>query len=185
MPGNRGIDLKMCKEWILLKQDREKAFQKRHILDMERWSEKTKMLPPLSIGSDVMIQNQTGPRAKRWDLSGKVVENLGHESYMIKIDGSGQLSKRRRQFLRLIHPFPRESNCQTQDQVEALLSPNQNLMAWRSVRIQKQQQSLVASISHEKDQRSHGVSTQWTGGGSGSGSSKSELVDARTLTLSI
>ena len=39
------------------------------------------------------------------DISGTIVENLGHSSYLIKLDGSGRISKRRRQFLRPIDPY--------------------------------------------------------------------------------
>ena len=52
-----------------------------------------------------MVQNQKGNDPLRWDKSGTVVESLGDQQYNIKMDGSGRLSLRNRQFLRRIEPF--------------------------------------------------------------------------------
>ena len=46
------------------------------------------------------MQNQTGNYPKRWDRSGTIVDVLGHDSYLVKIDGSGRLTQRNRRFLR-------------------------------------------------------------------------------------
>ena len=51
------------------------------------------------------IQNLVGTRKLKWDLSGTVVEQTGPDSYFIKMDGSGRLSKRKRQHLKIIVPF--------------------------------------------------------------------------------
>ena len=100
----------MRKEWVLLKEEREKAFKKRHLVDFERWGRGTKELPPLKVGQDVLVQNQVGPRANKWDHSGRVVEVLDHESYCVKIDGSGRVTKRRRHFLKAIRSFTYQDN---------------------------------------------------------------------------
>ena len=73
---------------------------------MERWSAQTKGLPALKVGQHVNIQNQrgTGKIAKRWDRTGVVVEDLGHNKYRVRIDGSGRVTDRNRQFLRLFKP---------------------------------------------------------------------------------
>ena len=39
------------------------------------------------------------------DRSGIIAENLGYQQYTIKMDGSGRVSLRNRQFLRKIEPF--------------------------------------------------------------------------------
>ena len=59
-------------------------------------------MPPLSLSVDdrCYVQNQAGNFPKRWDRSGTIFEDLGHDSYSVKIDGSGRLTKRNRQFLR-------------------------------------------------------------------------------------
>ena len=46
------------------------------------------------------IQNQAGPRAKKWDKTGVIVETRDHDQYRVKVDGSGQTTLRNRQFLR-------------------------------------------------------------------------------------
>ena len=59
-------------------------------------------MPALEVGDLVSVQNQTGPRAKKWDKTGVVVETKPNDQYRIKIDGSGQVTLRNRQFLRKI-----------------------------------------------------------------------------------
>ena len=46
-----------------------------------------------------------GPHKNKWDVSGTVVESLGFDSYHVKMDGSGQVTKRNRRFLRPILPY--------------------------------------------------------------------------------
>ena len=67
---------------------------------LEKYSNPNIPLPPLVVGDKCYIQNQVGNHPKRWDRSGKVVEVLGHESYRMKVDGSGRVTCRNRQFLR-------------------------------------------------------------------------------------
>ena len=67
-------------------------------------SEHTKTLPVLRVGDVVLVQNQTGPRSNKWDQSGVVVELNGYDQYRIKMDGSGRVSLRNRQFLKKIVP---------------------------------------------------------------------------------
>ena len=92
-------------EWQRILNDREKLLAKRHLLSQEKWSQGTRHLPPLKLGQHVIIQNQTGPKAKKWCLSGTVVEIDNNETYIIKMDGSGRLSRRRRPFLRAVKVF--------------------------------------------------------------------------------
>ena len=47
-----------------------------------------------------MIQNQNGRFPKKWDKSGIVVEVRSNDQYTVKVDGSGRLTLRNRQFLR-------------------------------------------------------------------------------------
>ena len=70
--------------------------RKRIFKGAERWTEHTKDLPPLAIGSKVLVQNQygAGKISKRWDKSGMVLEDLGFNKYRIKIDGSGRITDR-------------------------------------------------------------------------------------------
>merc|ERR1711888_269155 len=88
------------------RDSRELAMKHRLHLGMERWSAQTKGLPALKVGQHVNIQNQRGvcKIAKRWDWTGVVVEDLGYNKYRVRIDGSGRVTDRNRQFLRLFKP---------------------------------------------------------------------------------
>ena len=92
-------------DWVLTKDAREKALAKRHRLREEELGQHTKALVELSPGDVVQVQNQTGPHANKWDMSGVVVESLGFDSYVVKVDGSGRLTKRNRRFLRPIRAY--------------------------------------------------------------------------------
>ena len=84
----------------------------------ERWSQHTRDLKPLEPGMKVIIQNQhgAGKIAKKWDRTGLIIDDLGHNKYRIKVDGSGRVTDRNRQFLRQftpstpVQPGPRPGN---------------------------------------------------------------------------
>ena len=80
--------------------------KKRVMRGQEKWTEHTRDLPALSPGSRVLIQNQygVGKAAKRWDKSGLVLEDLGYNKYRVKVDGSGRVTDRNRQFLKQFTP---------------------------------------------------------------------------------
>ena len=59
-------------------------------------------LPELEVGDMVQIQNQKGNDPKRWNKSGKIVEKLNFDQYLVKIDGGGRLTRRNRRFLKKI-----------------------------------------------------------------------------------
>ena len=59
-------------------------------------------LPELKVGDMVQIQNQRGVDPKRWCKSGKIVEKLNFNQYLVKVDGSGRLTRRNRRFLKRI-----------------------------------------------------------------------------------
>ena len=82
---------------------REVALARRHQLREEALSEHTRKLPILDKGDVVQVQNQTGPKANKWMLSGIVVEVLDNNHYRVKMDGSGRVSLRNGQFLKRIH----------------------------------------------------------------------------------
>ena len=76
----------------------------RHATEMEALLRHTKKMPPMKVGNSVRIQNQTGNAPRRWDKSGHVVEVRENDQYAIKIHGSGRVTHRNRQFLRLYVP---------------------------------------------------------------------------------
>ena len=66
---------------------------------------KAKLLKPLTVGQVVQVQNKRCPHSNKWDLSGTITEVLPFNSYLIKMDGSGRVIKRNRQFIKPIVPF--------------------------------------------------------------------------------
>ena len=92
--------------WVNSRETRELALRNRLIRNAERWSSHTRDLHPLQPGTKVMIQNQhgAGKIAKKWDKTGLVLENLGYNKYRIKVDGSGRVTDRNRQYLRQFSP---------------------------------------------------------------------------------
>ena len=91
--------------WRKTLSAREEALKVRHLKKAEDWSRGTSKLPPLKVGDVVWVQNQIGPRPKKWDRSGTVVEVRQFDQYVVKIDGSQRTSIRNRKFLRKIEPF--------------------------------------------------------------------------------
>ena len=91
--------------WRLTAEQREDAHAKRHIKMAEALTAKTKHLLPLAVHDSVSIQDQTGNTPRRWSKTGKIVELLGHDSYLVKVDGSNRVTKRNRQFLRKLSPY--------------------------------------------------------------------------------
>ena len=83
---------------------RELAHCNRHMRIAERLSEHTRHLPPLKVGDHVPIQNQIGPYPRKWDKTGLVIEVRQIDQYVIRVDGSGRVIIRNRQFLRKFTP---------------------------------------------------------------------------------
>ena len=99
-------DFSPSEVWIDNREKRELAMRKRIMRGTERWTEHTRDLPALNPGTRVLIQNQygAGKVAKRWDKSGLVIENLGFNKYRVKVDRSGRVTDRNRQFLKQFTP---------------------------------------------------------------------------------
>ena len=87
-------------EWILTQERREELLSRRYELMGDRLKLGTKVLNKLKIGNIVSLQNQAGPRAKKWDKTGVIIEVLPFDQYRIRVDGSGRVTLRNRQFLR-------------------------------------------------------------------------------------
>ena len=69
-----------------------------------RWSEHSKVLPPLSIGKWVQLQNLKGSHPLNSDYSGEIVGRHNVNSYAVKVNGTGQITFRNRASLRKIPP---------------------------------------------------------------------------------
>ena len=91
---------------------KEAALRTRFTRTSEALNEHARTLRPLKPGDKCFVQNQTGNAAKKWDRTGTVTETLGHDQYVIKIDGSGRVTKRNRRFLRAFTPATSRMGCE-------------------------------------------------------------------------
>lgn len=94
--------------WRNAWKQKEEALRQRFHRSAEDRNTHAKSLPSLQIGDRCYIQNQTGPHPKRWDRSGTIVEDHGHSSYTLKVDGTGRVTRRNRQYLRKFTPASTE-----------------------------------------------------------------------------
>ena len=92
--------------WIKAAEKREESAAQRNAKLIMRYNANANSLTPLDIGDSVAVQN----KQKRWDKLGQVVEVLPDRQYLIKVDGSGRVTKRNRKFLRKIHPCLRKGH---------------------------------------------------------------------------
>ena len=83
---------------------REQALRNRRMRTAEQLSEHTRRLPPLKVEDQVRIQNQLGPHPKKLDKTGSVIEVRQFDQYVLRVDGSGRVTVRNRQFLRKFIP---------------------------------------------------------------------------------
>ena len=97
--------LDLRSDWQRAAKLREECFMKRHYAKCEDPPSKGKLLPPLIPGDTVYVQDQDGRTPRQWNKSGKVLEALPHDSYLIRIDGSYNTTRRNRKFLRKFVPF--------------------------------------------------------------------------------
>ena len=94
----------MGQMWGSLSKARELALAKRNTRATMEWTKRTRTLPDLMMHDRVMIQKQVGNSPKRWDKPGVVVdlESKGFDQYMVKVDGTGRLTRRNRKYLRRV-----------------------------------------------------------------------------------
>jgi len=92
------------KTWQDNLAQRETALRHRHSLAHHRRSEYTRALSPLKIGDRVLLQNRTCHYSNQENRTGVVVEVIQYHQYQTRVDGSGQLTLRNRQFLRRFIP---------------------------------------------------------------------------------
>ena len=72
----------------------------------DRLSRGARELPPLKPGDQVQVQAQHGNTPRVWSKTGVIVDVGEFDSYVVSLDGSRQLTKRNRKFLRKITPLP-------------------------------------------------------------------------------
>ena len=104
---------------------KEDALRTRFLKTSEALNEHARPLMPLRTGDKCFIQNQTGNNPTKWHRTGTVVEVADHDQYIVKVDGSGRLTKRNRRFLRVFKPAsmtiesaPKSYMCETPINIE-------------------------------------------------------------------
>ena len=93
-----------AKRWQSAWAAKEDALRARFVRTAENINQRSRHLSPLNLGDKCFIQDQTGKLAKTWHCTGTVVDVLPYHKYTIRIDGSGRLTNRNRQFLRRYEP---------------------------------------------------------------------------------
>ena len=84
---------------------KEDALRARFIKTSEKLNMHARHLPPLAPGDRCFIQNQVGNSKRRWHQTGTVVEVQPFDKYGVKVDGSGRVTYRNRQFLKKFTPY--------------------------------------------------------------------------------
>ena len=80
--------------WTKSVQQREAELFSRYAKSGKIWAEKSKAKLELMVGQHVYVQEQTGTNKGKWLKSGTIIDNVGHEPYYVKLDGSGRITKR-------------------------------------------------------------------------------------------
>ena len=93
-----------AKDWSVTQEYRERTLALKRDSDNKRWSQKTRDLDTLEIGTPVAIQNQTGSNPTKWDKTGVILENKPHSQVLIRVDGSRRVTMRNRRFIRELNP---------------------------------------------------------------------------------
>ena len=89
---------KVDMHWRKALRDRELKVAESHRGTMARDGAR-RTLTPLQPGTEVRVQNQAN---REWDRTGIVVQVLRHRQYIVRLDGSGRLSRRNRAHLKPI-----------------------------------------------------------------------------------
>ena len=92
------------RDWRQAADARAEAYSHRKFTMQDKLSQGAKHLHPLKVGDHVLIQDQHGNNPKQWTKTGVVTEVGPYDSYLVSVDGSRQVTKRNRRFLRLIKP---------------------------------------------------------------------------------
>ena len=90
------------KEYVMEWKERELVAAKSVKYMSAAYDKGSRLLPTLSVGDFVRVQNQTPSRTTKWDKSGRVTKDLGNRQYEIMMDGSRRVTMRNRRHLRRI-----------------------------------------------------------------------------------
>ena len=105
----------VSRNWRKTLMDRERAMADSNRKIMERY-ENNKVLPPITVGTKVHVQNHAN---NRWDRTGTIAEILPFRQYTVHMDGSGRLTKRNRRHLKTKVSQPGAAEATPDDPSEA------------------------------------------------------------------
>ena len=153
-------NLKLRPEWMLTSEMIERALARRHLSRHTDLSKNIKELKPLAQGDVVQVQNQRGNHANKWDLSGTVMEVQPFDAYLIKMDGTGRVTKRNRRFLKPIIPF----HASNHHQEKLPLQQFDNNLARRPINTDAMTAAADKSLANRlPDTDTHNTEIQMTG----------------------
>ena len=89
--------------WAKTIQERERAMTRSMMREKDVYDIHAKQLPYLRTGNHVLIQD---PVTKMWDRSGIVMERYPYRQYLVKINGSGRMTRRNRRHLKFAPTTP-------------------------------------------------------------------------------
>ncbi len=95
----------IARTWRETWEARETALRLRFGKQMDKRSTGTRSLPPLECGSRVWMQNLCGPNPTKWERTGWIVESLPYDQYLVRMDGSGRITRRNRRHLRQVAAY--------------------------------------------------------------------------------
>ena len=111
--------------WRDLWYMREKVLRDRCCKDLESIPSGKSSLKPLKVGQRVLIQNQHGNNPLPWEKSGIIVEVFPYDQYIVRVDGSGRVTRRNRRFLRSYTPAVNNDRLGTkEDDTEPVPAPH-------------------------------------------------------------
>ena len=91
------------KDYFMSHELRERMLAKRREQDGNRLLKGTREYDQLPEGTEVLIQNQTGPNPTKWDKSGVILENRPHAQVLIRVHGSNRATLRNRRFIKPLY----------------------------------------------------------------------------------
>ena len=140
--------------WIKTSRAREEAMHARNVRNVERPAEHTVRLQPLKVGNRVFIQNQTGNHLLRWDRTGLVIEVEQLDQYVVRVDGSGRVTLRKRKFLRKIDNIVVDHISGTTHTIQPSKTPNnaENL-SWRTPKLENQAMVMAGRDTQAKKEK--------------------------------
>nr|XP_039269967.1 uncharacterized protein K02A2.6-like [Styela clava] len=103
-------------QWIISAGEREQKLANRHHIIIDKYNNTSRQLPPLSVGTTVVIQSQVPNKPRHWNRTGRIVEILPYRQYKIRVDGSGRVTIQTDDLYDLASSFNLRRSCHSHQQ---------------------------------------------------------------------